>query len=382
MFWVVVGGKLEAYPTLGNHEVKPNMPNPQRFADQMLMSMTTMGRGFTHGSLLLIAAVSMGTLCAVDTLPSGSGLAANHPSDVGMERDPHVVQVEQFEQSDIATLATQWETVGAPESMSFSPDVPAGSSGRQSLLMDRRAGSGGSLYRRLKNTDASFGYDRVFVRYYVKFAEDCGEIHHLGTCLGGNLPATPWPSVKAGVRPDGAKTFWSGIEPFGRAWTWDFYTYWCEMRGSPPRGQTWGNVFIRDPRLVVDKGRWICVEQMIHMNDVEDSNGEQALWLDGKLVAHLGKGFPRGRWTFDKFEPGRGGGGVRWNDALGDREHFEVPDGGEPFDGYRWRTVPELNINYVWLYIYTQKVAGHRIRVWFDDVVVATDYIGPLVAKR
>ncbi len=319
-------------------------------------------------------------MIAAESLPSGPGLAAQYPGDVGLELDPRVVQVEKFEQADVATLAAQWEAVLAPGDMSFTADVPPGSAGHQSLLMDRQSGSGGSLYRRLQNVAGGFGYDRIFARYYLKFSEDCAELHHFGTCLGGNFPATPWPSVKAGLRNDGAKSFWSGIEPFGKAWTWDFYTYWCEMRGSPPRGQTWGNSFIHDPKLAVDKGRWICVEQMIRMNDVGDTNGEQALWLDGKLVAHLGKGFPRGRWTFDKFEPGQGGDGVRWNDALGDREHFDVPEGGAPFDGYRWRTVPGLNVNFVWLYVYATKEG--RIRVNFDDVVVATEYIGPLAPKK
>jgi hypothetical protein len=36
---------------------------------------------------------------------------------------------------------------------------------------------------------------------------------------------------------------------------------------------------------------------------------------------------------------------------------------------------------FVWLYIYTQKPEGHRIKVWYDHVVVATDYIGPIQAK-
>jgi hypothetical protein len=317
---------------------------------------------------------------AADSLPAGPGLAAKYPGDAGIELDARVVQVEKFEQGSVAALAGQWEAVMAPDDMSFTADVPAGSAGRQSLLMDRQSGSGGSLYRRLKNAAGGFGHDRIFARYYVKFAEDCAELHHFGTCIGGNLPATPWPSVKAGIRNDGAKSFWSGIEPFGRAWVWDFYTYWCEMRGSPPRGQTWGNSFIHDPKLAVERGRWICVEQMIQMNDVGDTNGEQALWLDGKLVAHLGKGFPRGRWTFDKFEPGKGGDGVRWNDALGDREHLDVAEGGAPFDGYRWRTVPGLNVNFVWLYVYATKEG--RIRVNFDDVVVATEYVGPLAVKK
>ena len=122
------------------------------------------------------------------------------------------------------------------------------------------------------------------------------------------------------------------------------------MRGSPPR----------DPDLKVERGRWICVEQMVKMNDVGDTNGEQALWIDGKLVSHLGKGL---RWGADG------------------REEPQVPEGGAPFEGFRWRTVKELNINYVWIYVYTQKPAGHRIKVWFDDVIVARTYIGPLARE-
>ncbi|MBX3746885.1 MAG: hypothetical protein KF833_16365 [Verrucomicrobiae bacterium] len=307
-----------------------------------------------------------------------SGIAANYPGDVGIHRDPRVLFVEDFESPTIDALAARWETVGSPEAISFSGLRPPGSTGRQSLEMDRRDGPGPQLFRRLANASGGWGHDRVFARYYVRFDPDCGEIHHFGTCLGGNHPSTPWPQVRAGHRPDGARSFWSGIEPFGSRWTWDFYTYWSEMRGSPPRGQTWGNSFIHDPELRVARGPWICIEQMIQLNDVGQRNGEQALWIDGRLVAHLGPGFPTGRWTFDKFQPGRGGQGTRWNDASARRETFEVPDGGAPFEGYQWRTDPELRINFLWLYVYTQQPAGHRIRVWFDDVVVATDYIGPL----
>jgi hypothetical protein len=126
------------------------------------------------------------------------------------------------------------------------------------------------------------------------------------------------------------------------------------------------------------KGQWICIEQMIQMNDGNDTNGEQALWIDGRLISHLGKGFPKGLWTYDKFTPNKGGEGIRWNQEKGEPERFTVPEGGLPFEGFRWRTNRELNVNYVWLYIFTQLPAGHHIRVSFDDVVVATDYIGPI----
>lgn len=311
----------------------------------------------------------------VDTF--GPGIAASYAADRGIEADPRVILVESFEETNVPEMLTHWEAVGGEDSMSLSDDVPEGSGGRQSLLMARESGPGPSMYRRLKNDRGGWGYDRVFARYYVRFAEDCGEIHHFGTCLGGSNPAVPWPAVKAGMPTDGAKSFWSGIEPFGSSWTWDYYTYWQDMRGSPPRGQTWGNSFVHDPDLKVKRGEWICVEQMIQMNDVGESNGEQALWIDGKLISHLRPGAPSGLWVFDKFMPGRGGEGVRWNHEKGDRESFTVPAEGAPFEGFRWRSVPELNVNYVWLYVYTQKPAGHRLRVWFDDVVVATEYIGP-----
>ena len=327
------------------------------------------------GAILILSCVA--SAFAAETLPA-KGLAAKYPGDAGIERDPAVVFAENFDEPALDALWKRWETVTDKPGMSFSTDVPAGSAGKQSLIMERTRGSGVHLYRRVKNANGGVGYDRVVARYYVEFDPQCGEIHHFGTTLGGNNPATPWPSVKAGFPTDGAKSFWVGIEPFGKSWTWDYYTYWCEMRGSPPRGQTWGNSFIRDRSLKIEKGKWICVEQMIQMNDVGKSNGEQALWIDGKLVSHLGEGFPRGLWAYDKFTPGKGGDGIRWSREKNGPERFKVPEGGAPFEGFRWRTVPELNVNCVWLYLYTEKAAGHRIKVWFDNVVVATNYIGPI----
>jgi hypothetical protein len=235
-------------------------------------------------------------------------------------------------------------------------------------------GTGSHLYRRLGK-----GYEQIFARFYVKFDPECAPIHHFGTCIGGNNPATPWPMVSAGQPPAGEKSFWTGIEPFGASWQWDYYTYWCEMRGSPPRGQTWGNTFVHDKSLKIDRGKWICVEVMVKMNDVGESNGEMALWLDGKAISHLGKGFPKGKWVFDKFVPNQGGESVRWNQSKGDRENFRTAAGGEPFEGFRWRTAKELNVNFVWAYLYiTKSPAGHVSKVWFDNIVVATSYVGPI----
>src|SRR5262249_45163738 len=142
------------------------------------------------------------------------GLAGLYPGDAGIERDPRVIFVESFEHDSLDALAKRWETVGGRDTIALSSDRSANSAWKQSLLIDRKKGPAGQLCRRLKNQNGGGGYDRVFARYYVKFDPDCGEIHHFGTTIGGNHPATPWPMVRAGTRPDGMKTFWSGIEPF------------------------------------------------------------------------------------------------------------------------------------------------------------------------
>jgi hypothetical protein len=49
----------------------------------------------------------------------------------------------------------------------------------------------------------------------------------------------------------------------------------------------------------------------------------------------------------------------------------------EPFDGFQWRSVDALKINYFWLQHYLD--AGTNCGAWFDDLVIAKKYIGPMV---
>jgi hypothetical protein len=132
-------------------------------------------------------------------------------------------------------------------------------------------------------------------------------------------------------------------------------------------GRYWGTPFLAEtPKPAVERGKWFCVEMMVKLNDPAGSDGEQAFWIDGRLwrvgervVSLIGKGFPNGRR--------RGG---WWG-----------PDDDSPtgFEGFRWRTVKELAVNYVWAYVYITKApAGHVSRVWFDNIVIAREYIGPI----
>lgn len=105
---------------------------------------------------------------------------------------------------------------------------------------------------------------------------------------------------------------------------------------------------------------------MVKMNNpTTERNGEQAVWINGKLwmkngqiISHLGEGFPIGYWVKDSWYP--------------------VP-GWYPFDGFRWRSIEELNLNFLWLSLYiTSAPNGYVSKVWFDDIVIAKEYIGPI----
>jgi len=288
------------------------------------------------------------------------GLANKYKGDKGIEKDPDVIFVEDFEADSLDAVKARWESVQNIEIMSLSPDVPAASVGKKSLLMSHVGGksTGGHLYRRLMP-----GYEQLYVRFYVKFAEDCSPIHHF-VHVGGYNPPTAWPQGGAGIRPEGDARFTTGIEPYGDKWKWDFYSYWMGMRSSPDN-KSWGHDFINDDNLKVEREKWICVELMMKMNaPVSESNGEQAIWIDGKswkkdgqVLSHLGKGFPKGKWVWDSFTP---------------------DPQGEPFEGFQWRSDEKLNLNFLWLLLYiTRAPDGHVSKVWFDDIVVAKKYIGP-----
>lgn len=303
-------------------------------------------------------------------LPEGPGLAARYPGDKGIERDASVLFTENFEAGSIADVGRRWTNSkndkGQP--LGFSDQVAPASSGKRCLQVtaDLQANTGGDLYKKLPR-----GVDTAYARFYVKFADDADYIHHFVT-LGGYNPPTNWAQGGAGEKPRGNDRVTVGIEPWGD-WgrqappgMWNFYAYWFEMDKSRD-GKYWGNSFRpAEPRLP-PRGKWQCVELMLKLNsDPGKSDGELALWLDGKLAAHFYKG-------------------ARVSHNAG--AFTLVKTGGEVFPGFRWRKSKDLQVNFFWLMHYVTENAGkqnnvkkpHRFnRVWFDDVVVATQYVGPI----
>jgi len=282
-------------------------------------------------------------------LAAQEGIAAQYPGDEGIERDPRVLFVEDFETGDVKEIGARWGNLKSPQNMDLPEELHANSPGKRSLHItpgpDGPKGScqGGHLYTHTR------GVDTMHVRFYVKFHEKHGYMHHFVSLIADRSP-TPWPKGWAGKRPPGDSHFLSNIEPWSR-WgkdapvgVWNFYSYWQEMKGDA-RGNYWGNSFMPSESPAVERGRWICVEARVKANTAPDAaDGEQAFWIDGKLS-------------------------------------------GE-FKGIRWRSSDKVKLNSLWL-IYDVDEGSARFNndpdpgsrvyeVWFDDVVVATEYIGPV----
>ena len=300
-------------------------------------------------------------------LPEGVGLAAAFPGDRGIARHAAVLLAEDFESGELASLSKKWSDIsnkaGKPLALETDP-----STGKRVLKITATLGqdNGGHLFTLLPRAA-----ETLFARFYVRFEPDADYIHHF-VWMGGHHPGTRWPNPQAGSKPQGDDRIAVGIEPYGdngrfpAPGAWNFYTYWHEMKKSGD-GKYWGASIAPETKpLVVPHGMWQCVEFMIKLNSApEKSDGELALWLDGKLAMHIAPGVRRGPWT-----------------GLG----FTLPEqGGVPFEGFRWRTSKDLLLNYFWLEHYVTPEALRRNKsrlkptnsVWFDDIVVATEYIGP-----
>lgn len=212
--------------------------------------------------------------------------------------------------------------------------------GALSLTAVDRAGqeSGAGLSGWLGNK----GYDRLNLRYYIRFDEayDQGNLNHTGGALAAVAGTDKWRGMgTAGIRPKGDDYFMASFETWrdwGRApapgYSF-FYTYWMDMKRDAD-GHYWGNMLGPAPagRKVIERGRWTCCEVMVKANVPGRFDGELAAWIDGKLYEH--------------------------------------------YRGIRWRSEAAVLLKRFTLDIYVHQ--SRRVNtVLFDDVVLSTGYIGP-----
>jgi hypothetical protein len=297
--------------------------------------------------------------CGVGFRPSvkvssmATGISVQYPGDAGIENDPNVIFTDMFEASSVADVTSRYEAVGNASAMSLTGNVPAGSSGSHSLQLTAN-GNGvqsPSLYKLIQPG----GNDQWYVRYYIHYASTQLP-HHSGVWFGGYSPISYWPDPQAGAKPVGDDRFFTGIEPNGLSdESWMNYTYWKDMHPDGG-GAYWGNILNNDAGLKLERNRWYCFEMMIKLNNpVSESNGELAVWIDGRKVIHMGPGFPNGNWSGGLFQP---------------------DPNGSPFSGFQWRTVSALNLNHFWVQNYNSSTT--QTVVSFDHLVLSKSYVGCL----
>jgi len=285
------------------------------------------------------------TGAAAEANAGAPGLAAKYPGDVGLTADPDVFFADNFESGTMQKWDQQRRAVLTEEKPN---------SGRWCVQMPMERG---------KNHGADAikwflpGADAVHARFYVKFSADYQYNHHF-VWLGANQRTNKWSAFgKAGLKPNG--TYYStGMEPW---FAWgknpppgevNLYTYYLDMEPDRKMNKYWGNGFFPPgpgkgtaagpARVIPPLDQWQCWEFMIQANtSPEQADGRQAMWVDGKLV-------------------------------------------GE-FTGIRWRNALDLKVNCFWLEHYgydegdpTKQYWKESQSVWFDDVVVARRYIGPM----
>jgi hypothetical protein len=278
-----------------------------------------------------------------------NGLSAKYPRDVGIASDPDVLFTENFEGGDLS----EWDEIKGPVAVTGETAHSGNLSVR--MPMQRGRNTGGHTIKWFTP-----GADTVYVRFYVKFSADYQYNHHF-VWLMANQAANKWSGFgKAGLKPNGTY-YSSGMEP---AFGWgrnpppgevNLYSYFLDMTQDEHDGMYWGNSFYPPGpergnyaganRVIPPLDQWQCWEFMIQANSAPDvADGRQAMWVDGQLV-------------------------------------------GE-FTDIRWRNDMDLKVNTLWLEHYgydagdpTKKYWKDQQTVWFDDVVVARSYIGPMAAR-
>jgi hypothetical protein len=287
-------------------------------------------------------------------LPEGDrGIAAKHPGDQGIESDPAVLFHDDFESGD---LRGKWDNSFQEADIRITDESTNVHGGRRALeftVPRQQAELSNGVVKELKG-----GQDVVFLRYYSKFEKGFDQTgsSHNGGMLSAQAPGVPYSTP--GVRADGRNKFIASLENWrGDAATaspgWlNVYCYHPEQRSEYvdhffPSGKVlpyssrpgdFGTRFVVRPDVIPEPGRWYCFELMVRANEAGLRDGRIACWLDGKLVAD--------------------------------------------FPNLRLRDVDTLKINSASLCLHIRSNTGRENKKWYDDVVVATAYIGPVCRQR
>jgi len=288
-------------------------------------------------------------------LPSGDeGIAARYPGDEGIGGDGAVIFADDFESyGDASGLSDNWDAVYHNVRIATEPDNVFAGSKALELTCPRQDAE-------LSNTVAKVlteELDVLFLRFYSRFDsafDVVGSSHN-----GGGISAHYYIDGHAtpGVPADGTNKFliafeaWRGEAADPNPGRLNIYIYHPEQRSQWgdhffPDGTVlpnsslpgdFGPDFVARADVVPELARWYCYEVMLLANTPGERDGRIAFWVDGELSAD--------------------------------------------FQNLRLRDVETLRIDRFSLSLHIGSNTEAETRKWYDNVVAATSYIGPVVAR-
>lgn len=272
------------------------------------------------------------------------GLASRYPNDQGISDDPKVIFATGFESDD---WHKQWSYAGKMDVIGPVSEDPArhfepllGRSLRVKIAKGAHLGLN-TLYKFERETGRE--PEEIYFRYYLRLGSDWNQ-----TIQGGKMPGisgTYGVAGWGGRKVDGTNgwsargSFFRSIpqnNPLGGLHPIGTYCYHADMKGT--YGDSW--VWNRGYGGYLENNRWYSVEQYLKLNTPDERDGVFRAWIDGRLA-------------------------------------FEKTD-------IRFRAVDRLKIEQIWMNVYHggKLPSPHDQHLFIDNVIIATDYIGPLGLTR
>lgn len=286
-------------------------------------------------------------------LPDGAGLAAAYPGDAGIANDPSVIFSDDFESyGNASELAAQWTSVFQTSNTRIVTAADGVFHGKRALEFTVPPTTTEVSNSVSKNIPQE--RDVLFLRYYAKYSESfdvLGSSHNGGVisasyCCPGqrsngfnkflvSYEASRFAAAKANpgelnayvYHPDMRDMYGDHFHPSGRI---------TPYSRNPPF--SFGPEFVARPDTTPVLGRWHAYELMVKANTPGSRDGRIALWLDGALIAD--------------------------------------------FPNLRLRDTRELGIDRLALNMHVNATIRAPLRRWYDNVVAATSYVGPMAASR
>jgi len=284
----------------------------------------------------------------------GSGIAAEYPNDDGIGADPRVIFADDFEgYASGAELDTRWDAVyHMADIATDSANVYAGARSLQFTAPVQTAELSNGVAKTLATE-----LDTLYLRYYSKYESTfdiTGSSHN-----GGGISAHYFVNGNAtpGVPANGTNKFlvefenWRGETTTASPGEQNVYIYHPAQRSAYgdhffPDGRVmpntslpgdFGTEFVVRPNLTPELGRWYSYEVMLHANTPGQRDGRVTCWIDGEIVAD--------------------------------------------FPNLRLRDIASLKIDRFNLSLHFGQNPTRETRKWYDNVVAATAYIGPMVRR-